>query len=351
MSFTKFLDAKGDSKQTGKTLSSIRGIGSSIGTLFKSQGAELGSDITENYEPFVPQGLDNLTHSNPVHDFDSVEPLRFNQSAREMGNAASLNSYNSTTVQSHGNTKSFLPPQPHQNSSVVQSRNVQVARPQYEDHVQFDTHIAKQAKIVGTLSLQSNSRIDGDVEGEIHCFGVLQLGTHANIKGNIYASQVDCLGNVVGDVFAEKRIVLRATAKIQGNLAAPSLRIEDGACFDGGCFMKGAPIGAKTNRQARENSSPSPQQKTRRAVERNPDQHSKHAQQGRTNTSKASTQSYNSSSNAADATPAAHSNLQVIRGNLDEQSLNNQRLEPLPKYSESSKILISRAQQKRVEQF
>jgi cytoskeletal protein CcmA (bactofilin family) len=44
-------------------------------------------------------------------------------------------------------------------------------------------------------------------------------------------------GTVNGDIVATKRIEMGRTAKVTGNIQTPTLAIENGAIFEGGCRM------------------------------------------------------------------------------------------------------------------
>jgi len=119
---------------------------------------------------------------------------------------------------------------------------------------EFETTLAREVKASGVISIQGNARIDGEVEGEVHCFGTLHLGPQAVIRGNVFAVNLDSQATVLGDLFAEEKITLRAPAKVQGSISAPILRISEGVLFEGNCTMKGAPIssGAKSPQPTRQ---------------------------------------------------------------------------------------------------
>lgn len=98
-------------------------------------------------------------------------------------------------------------------------------------------YFGKDAKLVGNLTLQGPTRIDGSVEGEIQSSSDLEVGESAVINAKITGTVVRILGTVNGDVHA-KKLTLIKPAKVIGNISTEDLRIEEGVIFEGGCSMK-----------------------------------------------------------------------------------------------------------------
>jgi cytoskeletal protein CcmA (bactofilin family) len=89
----------------------------------------------------------------------------------------------------------------------------------------------------GTLSFEGLARIGGSFEGEIFTNDILIIEETAKIKANINADVVIISGQVLGDVFAKKRIETFKPAIIKGNLVAPSISMEEGVVFEGSTKM------------------------------------------------------------------------------------------------------------------
>jgi len=98
-------------------------------------------------------------------------------------------------------------------------------------------YLYKGSRASGQLSFQGPARIDGIVDGEIHCQGPLTIGESAEIKAKITAEQVVIHGKVEGNVSAKEKIELIAPARVIGNIDAPKLVITEGVLFDGDCCM------------------------------------------------------------------------------------------------------------------
>ena len=98
-------------------------------------------------------------------------------------------------------------------------------------------YLYKGSRVNGQLSFQGPARIDGKVDGEIHCQGTLTIGEDAEVKANITGQVVVIRGKVEGNVTAKERIELLAPARLIGNINAPRLIITEGVVFDGDCSM------------------------------------------------------------------------------------------------------------------
>lgn len=100
-----------------------------------------------------------------------------------------------------------------------------------------DEDLMIQGKVDGTVDLDQNSVTVGP-EGEVI----------ADITGRVITVE----GHVEGDLTADEQIVLRSSARVEGDISAPRVVLEDGARFRGGVEME---EGSKTGRQARKGGS------------------------------------------------------------------------------------------------
>src|SRR3984893_11292782 len=79
----------------------------------------------------------------------------------------------------------------------------------------------------------------GGVEGSITHTQRLTVGAQGTVKANIRAQLIIVEGTVEGDLQAEKSVSVRDTAKVSGNIYAPSVSISEGANFSGSIDMGG----------------------------------------------------------------------------------------------------------------
>ncbi len=93
----------------------------------------------------------------------------------------------------------------------------------------------------GHLELSGLLRIDGDFSGSIRTSGKVIIGKNGRADCTIDAGTVVVGGAVRGNVYAEERVIVLASAMLLGNIYAPNLVIEEGVVFDGHCEVNGRP--------------------------------------------------------------------------------------------------------------
>jgi cytoskeletal protein CcmA (bactofilin family) len=104
---------------------------------------------------------------------------------------------------------------------------------------------ASQAAVIGA-SIEIDGTLKGDedlvVEGRIKGTVVLKqntltVGSQGRLDAEIFAHSILVDGTVHGDLYASERISIRKTARIQGNILAPRISLDDGATFRGSIDM------------------------------------------------------------------------------------------------------------------
>ena len=92
--------------------------------------------------------------------------------------------------------------------------------------------------VTGETTFKAMMRVDGQLSGRItSTSGTLVIGTNGRVDANIEVAVATIHGTVTGDIIASQRLELGRTAKVSGNVKTPSLMIEQGAVFEGGCKM------------------------------------------------------------------------------------------------------------------
>jgi cytoskeletal protein CcmA (bactofilin family) len=89
----------------------------------------------------------------------------------------------------------------------------------------------------GKLSFKDTVRIDGSFTGEITSDNTLIVGESGEIRASIRSVCVVISGLVEGNIEASEQIVLHKTARVTGDVVAPSLVIEQGAQLNGNVRM------------------------------------------------------------------------------------------------------------------
>jgi cytoskeletal protein CcmA (bactofilin family) len=76
--------------------------------------------------------------------------------------------------------------------------------------------------------------IDGRVEGTIELGDYsLTIGPHASVVADLVAGSVTISGQVKGSVMANATVDLKSTARVEGDITAPTFAMEDGATLVG----------------------------------------------------------------------------------------------------------------------
>jgi len=93
-------------------------------------------------------------------------------------------------------------------------------------------------EINGDLTSDSNILLEGQVNGNISCAGRVIIGYSGKITGNLVCVNAEIDGAMDGQLMVENLLVLRATARIKGDIQTMKLHIEEGAFFEGACVMR-----------------------------------------------------------------------------------------------------------------
>ena len=87
--------------------------------------------------------------------------------------------------------------------------------------------------VEGKLICRGPTRIDGNVTGELDADELLVIDQNSTIIADIHVNELIVRGKVKGNITAGKRVLLAATAEIEGNIETPRVSIKDGAQIKG----------------------------------------------------------------------------------------------------------------------
>lgn len=99
------------------------------------------------------------------------------------------------------------------------------------------TFIGANITIEGTVTGTEPIVIEGTVRGKINLQSDLRVGTKARIEATVHARNVTVEGKLTGDVSADDRVELVASATVDGNIKAPKIVVAEGAKFRGSVDM------------------------------------------------------------------------------------------------------------------
>lgn len=89
-------------------------------------------------------------------------------------------------------------------------------------NARIDTLVGKSAKVAGDVEFTGGLHLDGRVAGNVRAdndpTATLSVSETGAIEGNVDVPNVVLNGAVRGDILARDRVVLGATARVQGNV-------------------------------------------------------------------------------------------------------------------------------------
>jgi cytoskeletal protein CcmA (bactofilin family) len=112
-------------------------------------------------------------------------------------------------------------------------------------------NIGKSIAIKGDVSGDEDLVIEGRVEGRIELKNhQLTVGPNGEVKAEVAAKQVTIIGRVSGNVVATERLEIQESGRIDGDVQAPVLVVQEGAIVNGTVTMKVSGAGASASAHA-----------------------------------------------------------------------------------------------------
>ena len=103
--------------------------------------------------------------------------------------------------------------------------------------------IGRSIQINGDLRGDEDLRIEGDVSGTVELKNAaLTIGKEGKVKAGVFAKSIAVDGETKGDLYATERVSVHVNARVQGNIIAPKVSIEEGAHFKGSIEMDPAAV-------------------------------------------------------------------------------------------------------------
>lgn len=90
--------------------------------------------------------------------------------------------------------------------------------------------IAIEGDVSGDEDLLIHGRVDGSVDLDQHS---VTVGAKGRVNAQITGRVVIVEGEVEGDLKADEQVILRSAARVEGDITAPRVVLEDGAAFKG----------------------------------------------------------------------------------------------------------------------
>ncbi|MCZ6711519.1 MAG: polymer-forming cytoskeletal protein [Gammaproteobacteria bacterium] len=93
-------------------------------------------------------------------------------------------------------------------------------------------------KIKGNVTGDEDLIVCGTVDGLIELSGHdLTIGQSGHVNANLIAKTVKIEGQITGDITGSEKVIVSRSGRVQGNIVAPRVTLEDGAKFKGSIDM------------------------------------------------------------------------------------------------------------------
>lgn len=93
--------------------------------------------------------------------------------------------------------------------------------------------IAAGMKIVGDCETDGTLRIEGTIQGSVTAGKAVVIGKDGLVDGHVVTADAVIAGRVTGTVRADSRLEVQASARIDGEVAARRMQLEEGAVLNG----------------------------------------------------------------------------------------------------------------------
>ena len=100
-----------------------------------------------------------------------------------------------------------------------------------------NTVIGVNSTLRGTLMVSGTLRIDGEFEGDILNCERIEIGEHGVMRADIEVNEAVIHGRVYGNIRALGTIEMKSGSKVEGDVVAMNVSMEQGVHFSGRCTM------------------------------------------------------------------------------------------------------------------
>ena len=87
--------------------------------------------------------------------------------------------------------------------------------------------------VIGECSTDGTLRIEGMVRGSVRAGKAVVVGKEGVVEGDVYTQDAVISGRIAGTLVAESRLELQATCRIEGDVRARRMQLEEGAMLNG----------------------------------------------------------------------------------------------------------------------
>ena len=103
--------------------------------------------------------------------------------------------------------------------------------------------IGQGISVTGDVAAKSDLKVEGRIEGRsVSSSHDVEVSESGIIKASISARVVKVSGAVAGDITGSEKVLITKSGRVQGNIVAPRVQLDDGALFRGSIDMNPAPV-------------------------------------------------------------------------------------------------------------
>ncbi len=88
-------------------------------------------------------------------------------------------------------------------------------------------------EVIGHCQTDGTIRIEGAVQGTVRAGKAVVVGKDGVVEGDVYTQDAVISGRIKGMLVAESRLELQATCRIEGEVRARRMQLEEGAMLNG----------------------------------------------------------------------------------------------------------------------
>jgi cytoskeletal protein CcmA (bactofilin family) len=101
--------------------------------------------------------------------------------------------------------------------------------------------IGQGISIAGDVKAETSLKVEGRIEGRsVQCTDEVEVAESGQVIAHVVAKVVKISGTVSGDIGGSEKVLITRTGRVQGNIVAPRVQLEDGALFRGSIDMNPA---------------------------------------------------------------------------------------------------------------
>jgi len=88
-------------------------------------------------------------------------------------------------------------------------------------------------KVVGDCDADGAIRVEGTVQGNIRAGKAVVVGKDGVVEGDIFTQDAVIAGTVRGMIRAESRLEIQGSSRVEGEIVAARMQLEEGAVLNG----------------------------------------------------------------------------------------------------------------------